>query len=72
MARLTASQDDYIKSITGGKGVIDEQTGELRDGFLILQDLSEAWKNLTSVEQQELIETVARQDATFIIYCNND
>ena len=58
-ARLTKKNDEYIKSITGGQGVIDEQTGELRSTFDILQDLSEAWGNLTSVEQQELTETVA-------------
>lgn len=58
-ARLTAENDAYIKSITGGQGVIDEQTGELRSTYDILQDLSEAWEGLTSVEQQELAETVA-------------
>lgn len=58
-ARLTAKQDDYIKSITGGMGTIDEQTGELRSTYDILQDLSEAWDKLSSVEQQELAETVA-------------
>lgn len=58
-ARLTASNDEYIKSITGGQGVIDEQTGELRSTYDILKDLSEAWEGLTSVEQQELAETVA-------------
>ena len=58
-ARLTADNDEYIKSITGGMGVIDEQTGELRSTYDILQDLSEAWEGLTSVEQQELAETVA-------------
>lgn len=58
-ARLTAENDEYIKSITGGMGVIDDQTGELRSTFDILQDLSEAWEGLTSVEKQELAETVA-------------
>lgn len=58
-ARLTKKNDEYIKSITGGQGVIDKQTGELRSTFDILQDLSKAWGNLTSVEQQELTETVA-------------
>lgn len=58
-ARLTKKNDEYIKSITGGQGVIDEQTGELRSTYAILKDLSEAWGNLTSVEQQELTETVA-------------
>lgn len=58
-ARLTKKNDEYIKSITDGQGVIDEQTGELRSTFDILQDLSKAWGNLTSVEQQELTETVA-------------
>lgn len=58
-ARLTAKNDEYIKSITKGQGVIDEQTGELRSTFDILQDLSEAWETLSSVEQQELAEVVA-------------
>lgn len=58
-ARLTAENDAYIKSITGGQGVIDEQTGQLRSTYDILQDLSEEWDNLTSVEQQELAEVVA-------------
>lgn len=58
-ARLTAKNDEYIKSITKGQGVIDEQTGELRSTFDILQDLSEAWDTLSSVEQQELAEVVA-------------
>lgn len=58
-ARLTAENDEYIKSITGGMGIIDDQTGELRSTYDILQDLSEAWEGLTSVEQQELAETVA-------------
>lgn len=58
-ARLTAENDEYIASITGGEGVIDKQTGELRSTFDILQDLSEAWEKLTSVEKQELAETVA-------------
>ena len=58
-ARLTKKNDEYIKSITGGQGVIDAQTGELRSTFDILQDLSKAWENLTSVEKQELTETVA-------------
>lgn len=58
-ARLTKKNDEYIKSITGGQGVIDEQTGELRSTFEILQDLSEAWGDLTSVERQELTEVVA-------------
>ena len=58
-ARLTAKNDEYIKSITKGQGVIDEQTGELRSTYDILKDLSEAWEGLTSVEQQELAETVA-------------
>lgn len=58
-ARLTAKNDDYIASITGGMGVIDENTGELRSTFEILQDLSKAWENLSSVEKQELTETVA-------------
>lgn len=40
-------------------GVIDKNTGELRSTFDILQDLSKAWENLTSVEKQELTETVA-------------
>lgn len=58
-ARLTTKNDEYIKSITGGQGVIEEQTGELRSTFDILQDLAEAWPKLTSVEKQELTETVA-------------
>ena len=56
---MTKKNDEYIKSITGGQGVIDAQTGELRSTFDILQDLSKAWENLTSVERQELTETVA-------------
>ena len=58
-ARLTAANDDYIASITGGMGTIDKNTGELRSTFDVLKDLSEAWEGLTSVEQQELAETVA-------------
>lgn len=58
-ARLTADNDEYIASITGGMGVIDKNTGELRSTFDILKDLSKAWENLTSVEKQELTETVA-------------
>lgn len=58
-ARLTAKNDEYIASITGGQGVIDKQTGELRSTFDILQDLAGAWDKLTSVEKQELAETVA-------------
>lgn len=58
-ARLTAENDEYIASITGGMGVIDKNTGELRSTFDILQDLSKAWGHLTSVEKQELAETVA-------------
>lgn len=58
-ARLTKKNDDYIASITGGMGVIDKNTGELRSTYDILQDLSKAWGNLTSVEKQELTETVA-------------
>lgn len=58
-ARLTKKNDDYIASITGGMGVIDKNTGELRSTYDILQDLSKAWGNLTSVEKQELAETVA-------------
>lgn len=62
-ARLTASNDEYIASVTGGMGKIDKNTGELRSTFDVLQDLSKAWENLTSVEKQELTEVVARQDA---------
>ena len=62
-ARLTKKNDEYIKSITKGQGVIDAQTGELRSTFDILQDLSKAWGDLTSVEKQELTQVVARQDA---------
>ena len=40
-------------------GTIDKNTGELRSTYDILQDLSKAWDNLTSVEKQELAETVA-------------
>lgn len=40
-------------------GTIDKNTGELRSTYDILQDLSKAWGNLTSVEKQELAETVA-------------
>ena len=58
-ARLTAENDAYIKSITGGQGVIDEQTGQLRSTMEILGDLSEKWETLSSVEQQELAEVVA-------------
>ena len=58
-ARLTKKNDDYIASITGGMGVIDKNTGELRSTYDILQDLSKAWDGLTSVEKQELTETVA-------------
>ena len=58
-ARLTKKNDEYIKSITGGQGVIDAQTGELRSTMAILKDLSQAWEDLTSVEKQELTETVA-------------
>lgn len=45
-------------------GTIDKNTGELRSTFDVLQDLSKAWENLTSVEKQELTQVVARQDAT--------
>lgn len=62
-ARLTAENDAYIASITGGMGVIDKNTGELRSTYDILHDLADAWDNLTSVEKQELAETVARQDS---------
>ena len=58
-ARLTKKNDEYIASITGGMGVIDKNTGELRSTYDILQDLSKAWGHLTSVEKQELTETVA-------------
>ena len=58
-ARLTKKNDDYIASITGGMGTIDKNTGELRSTFDVLQDLSKAWEGLTSVEKQELTETVA-------------
>lgn len=58
-ARLTAQNDEYIASITGGMGTIDKNTGELRSTFDVLQDLSKAWGNLTSVEKQELTEVVA-------------
>lgn len=58
-ARLTKKNDEYIASITGGMGVIDKNTGELRSTYDILQDLSKAWGHLTSVEKQELAETVA-------------
>lgn len=58
-ARLTEKNDDYIASITGGMGVIDKNTGELRSTMDILKDLSKAWEGLTSVEKQELTETVA-------------
>ena len=40
-------------------GTIDKNTGELRSTFDVLQDLSKAWENLTSVEKQELTEVVA-------------
>ncbi len=40
-------------------GVIDKNTGELRSTYDILHDLADAWDNLTSVEKQELAETVA-------------
>ena len=55
-ARLTKKNDAYIASITGGMGTIDKNTGELRSTYDILQDLSKAWDNLTSVEKQELSE----------------
>lgn len=58
-ARLTKKNDDYIASITGGMGVIDKNTGELRSTMSILKDLSKQWGHLTSVEKQELTETVA-------------
>lgn len=58
-ARLTKKNDEYIASITGGMGTIDKNTGELRSTYDILQDLSKAWDGLTSVEKQELAETVA-------------
>lgn len=58
-ARLTKKNDEYIASITGGMGTIDKNTGELRSTYDILQDLSKAWDNLTSVEKQELSEVVA-------------
>lgn len=58
-ARLTKKNDDYIASITGGMGVIDKNTGELRSTYDILQDLSKAWEHLSSVEKQELTEKVA-------------
>lgn len=58
-ARLTKKNDEYIASITGGMGTIDKNTGELRSTYDILQDLSKAWGHLTSVEKQELAETVA-------------
>ena len=71
-ARLTAENDEYIASITGGMGVIDKNTGELRSTYDILHDLADAWDNLTSVEKQELAETVARQDAEKFVYCYYD
>lgn len=40
-------------------GTINKNTGELRSTYDILQDLSKAWGHLTSVEKQELAETVA-------------
>ena len=49
-------------------GVIDKNTGELRSTYDILHDLADAWDNLTSVEKQELAETVARQDTKKSIY----
>ena len=58
-ARLTKKNDEYIASITGGMGVIDKNTGELRSTYDILLDLSKQWEHLTSVEKQELTETVA-------------
>ena len=58
-ARLASTNDEYIASITHGMGVIDKNTGELRSTFDILQDLSKEWENLSSVEQNELAETVA-------------
>lgn len=58
-ARLTAANDGYIASITGGMGTIDKNTGELRSTYDVLKDLSEAWGDLTSVERQELAEKVA-------------
>ena len=58
-ARLTAKNDEYIKSITKGEGVIDSQTGELRSTFDILKDLSKAWGTLSGIERQELTEVVA-------------
>jgi TP901 family phage tail tape measure protein len=58
-ARLTKKNDEYIASITGGMGTIDKNTGELRSTYDILLDLSKQWEHLTSVEKQELTETVA-------------
>lgn len=71
-ARLTAENDAYIASITGGMGVIDKNTGELRSTYDILHDLADAWDNLTSVEKQELAETVARQDSEKPVHCDYD
>lgn len=58
-ARLTAENDEYIASITGGMGTIDDQTGELRSTYDILKDLAEVYPELTSVEKQEMVEVVA-------------
>lgn len=58
-ARLTAKNDEYIKSITKGEGVLDSRTGDLRSTYDILKDLSVAWETLSGVEKQELTEVVA-------------
>lgn len=58
-ARLTASNDAYIASITGGMGTVDDYTGELRSTYDILKDLAEVYPTLSSTERQNMIEVVA-------------
>lgn len=58
-ARLTADNDEYIASITGGMGTVDDYTGELRSTYDILKDLAEVYPKLTSVQKQEMVEVVA-------------
>lgn len=64
-ARLTASNDAYIASITGGMGTVNDYTGELRSTYDILKDLAEVYPTLSSTEKQNMIEVVARKDTTY-------
>lgn len=58
-ARLTTKNDAYIASITHGQGTVDDYTGQLRSTYDVLSDIAKVYPSLTSVEKQELIETVA-------------